>query len=96
MQLFLSPELIQDGNHILNLINTNDKAVGFVSFTTVEKKMYVYGHLEDEGVCEDFKDILKPYIKGMSKLKEDLEVLSYVSVGGKKIDLEAADEEQSK
>jgi hypothetical protein len=92
MEIYLSPELMKQDSHVLNIIDQNGKAVGYVTFLLDEKKMYVYGQLEEEGVGEDFKDLIQPYIKGMSKTKQDLEVYSYLSVGGQKIDLEKKEE----
>jgi len=57
-----------------------------------DKKMYVYGLLEEEGVAEDFKDLVNPYIQGLTKMTSDLEVFTYLSVGGKKIELETDEE----
>jgi hypothetical protein len=96
MQIFLSPEVIKPECQILNIVNTNQKAVGYVTFLFDEKKMYVHGVCEEEGVIEDFKDILKPYIQGMSKSKPDLDVYSYISICGKKLDISAESEEDDK
>ncbi|MGO4886781.1 hypothetical protein ACJ2A9_03405 [Anaerobacillus sp. MEB173] len=88
MQIFLSPEIMKENMQILNIVDQQNTAVGYVSFLINDKKMYVYGHLEKEGVCEDYKDIIKPYILGMRKTIDDLEVYSYISVGGKKLTLD--------
>lgn len=48
------------------------------------KKMYVYGILEEEGVEADFKDLLTPYLKGMMKAQEGLDLFSCIYVGCKK------------
>lgn len=88
MQIFLSPEMVHEDSQIINVVDQNGNAVGFVSFIIDEKKMYVQGHLEVEGVSEDFKDMIKPYIEGMTKSKEDVDVFTYLAVGGKSIDLE--------
>ncbi|MBU8906936.1 hypothetical protein [Desertibacillus haloalkaliphilus] len=87
MQIYFSPELIKQDAQVLNVVDQHSKAVGYIAFLLEEKKMYVYGQLEHEGVEEDFKDLVKPYVQGLSKLKEDLEVYSYLSVGGKKVEL---------
>ncbi|MFC4322767.1 hypothetical protein [Litchfieldia salsa] len=87
MQIFLSPELMTQEYQIINVINQNEKAIGYVTFLIDEKKMYVYGLCEEEGVSEDFKDLIKPYIQGMSKAKPELDVYSYISIGGKKLEI---------
>lgn len=93
MQIYFSPEVIKPDSQVLNVVDQNQKAVGYVAFLFDEKKLYVYGLLEKEGVEEDFKDLVKPYIQGLSKLKEELEVYSYLSIGAKKIELEDKESE---
>ncbi|WLD92041.1 hypothetical protein [Alkalihalobacillus sp. AL-G] len=88
MEIYLSPEFIKEEAQVLNIVDQNQKAVGYIAFILKDKKMYVYGQLEKEGVSEDFKDLVKPYIEGMGKSKEELEVYTYLAIGGKKIDLE--------
>ncbi|MFS0863269.1 hypothetical protein [Fredinandcohnia sp. 179-A 10B2 NHS] len=91
MQIFVSPEVVKEQCQILNVVNQEQKAVGYVSFFFDDKKMYVYGHCEDAGVSKDFKDVIQPYIHGMAKAKPDLDIMSYIAVGGEKLEL--ADEE---
>lgn len=93
MQIYFSPEFIKEDGQVLNIVTDDNEPVGYMAFLMEEKKMYVYGHLQEEGVCEDFKDLVKPYLKGLTKLKPELEVYSYLSVGGKKIDLNEKKEE---
>jgi hypothetical protein len=52
-----------------------------------EKKLYVYGVLEEEGVEKVFKDLVTPYIRGLTKSKPGLDILSCLYVGCKKIKL---------
>ncbi|WP_227939442.1 hypothetical protein [Alkalihalobacillus deserti] len=91
MQIYFSPEFIKEDSQVLNIVTDDNKPVGYLAFLMEKekKKMYVYGLLQEEGVCEDFKDLVKPYLDGLSKLKPELEVYSYLSVGGKKVELEA-------
>ncbi|MEK5442172.1 hypothetical protein [Fredinandcohnia sp. FSL W7-1320] len=91
MQIFVSPEVIKEECQILNIVNQEKKALGYISFFFDDKKMYVYGHCEELGVSKDFKDTITPYIQGMAKVKPDLDIFSYISIGGEKLDL--ADEE---
>jgi len=88
MQIYLSPEFLKEDAQVLNVVTQDNKAVGYLSFMMEEKKMYVFGQIQEEGVTEDFKDLVKPYLDGLSKLKPDLEVLSHLTVGGKSIELE--------
>lgn len=93
MQIYFSPEVITPQFQVLNIVNTASKAVGNIALLFDEKKLYVYGILEEEGVGEDFKDLVKPYLKGLSKAKEGLEVYSCLYVGCKKIELNGDKEE---
>ncbi|WP_017755210.1 hypothetical protein [Calidifontibacillus oryziterrae] len=87
MQIYFSPELIKNEYQLLNIVDQNNKPVGFVTFLFDEKKVYVYGQAED-GVEEDFKDLMKPFIHGVKKAKKEIEeVLCYLTIGGKNIEL---------
>ncbi|QDP40328.1 hypothetical protein [Radiobacillus deserti] len=88
MQIYFSPEFLKEDAQVLNILDDNDKAVGYMAFLMEETKMYVYGQLEEEGVYEDFKDLVNPYLQGLSKIKPKLEVYTYLTVGGKKVELE--------
>ncbi len=85
---------MKDDAQVLNIVTDSNKPVGYMAFLMEEDKkmMYVYGQLQEEGVYEDFKDLVKPYLQGLKKLKPELEVYSYLSVGGKKVELEEEDE----
>lgn len=93
MQIYFSPEVITPQFQVLNVVDSENKAVGNVAFLFDEKKMYVYGILEEEGVGLDFKDLVTPYLKGLAKAKPGLEILSCLYVGCKKISLK--EEEKS-
>lgn len=79
---------MKEDGQVLNVVTDNDETIGYLTFLLEEKKMYVYGHLEKEGVSEDFRDLVKPYLKGLTNIEPDLEIISYLSVGGRKIELE--------
>lgn len=92
MQIYFSPEFLKEEAQVLNIVDDNDKAVGYMAFLMEEKKMYVYGQLEEEGVEADFKDLVEPYLQGLTKLKPNLEVYSYLTVGGKKVQVSSEKE----
>ena len=94
MPIYFSPEVMTPEFQVLNVVDAKDKAVGNVAFLFDEKKLYVYGILEDEEVGADFKALITPYIKGLSKSKPDLDVFSCIYVGCKKITLETEEEEE--
>lgn len=88
MQIYFSPEFINQSAQVLNIVTDRDEAVGYLSFLIEENKMYVFGNIQEEGIREDFKDVVKPYLQGLTKLKPDLEVMTFLSVGGKKVEIE--------
>lgn len=92
MQIYFSPEVITPHFQVLNVVDMKNKAVGNVAFLFDEKKLFVYGILEEEGVGADFKDLVTPYIKGLAKAKPGLDIFSCLYVGCKKIKLN--DEEE--
>ncbi len=94
MQIYFSPEILTSRFQVLNVVDDHDKAVGNVAFLFDEKKLYVYGILEEEGVAADFKDLVTPYLKGLAKIKEDLEVYSCLYIGCKKIKLDGEEEDR--
>lgn len=93
MQIYFSPEVITPQFQVLNVVDSTSKAVGNVAFLFDEKKLFVYGILEEEGVGEDFKDLVTPYLKGLTKAKPGLDIFTCLYVGCKKIKL---NEEQQK
>ncbi|AIM17808.1 hypothetical protein LRS37_11910 [Neobacillus sedimentimangrovi] len=94
MQIFFSPEVITPQFQVLNVVDSKNKAVGNVAFLFEEKKLYVFGILEEEGVGADFKDLVTPYVKGLAKAKPDVEIFSCLYIGCKKIKLNDEEEEE--
>ncbi|MGG1674935.1 hypothetical protein ACIFOT_04190 [Neobacillus sp. NRS-1170] len=92
MQIYFSPEVITPEFQVLNVVDSKNKAVGNVAFLFDEKKLFVYGILEEEGVGADFKDLVTPYLKGLTKAKPGLDIFTCLYVGCKKIKLN--DEEE--
>ncbi|MEQ2527094.1 hypothetical protein WMO40_10310 [Bacillaceae bacterium CLA-AA-H227] len=93
MQIYFSPEVITPEFQVLNIVDSSNKAVGNIALLFDEKKLYVYGILEEEGVSLDFKDLVKPYLKGLAKAKEGIDIFSCLYVGCKKIELKDEEEE---
>ncbi|UCZ53613.1 hypothetical protein LGQ02_02100 [Bacillus shivajii] len=88
MQIYFSPEFYKEDAQVLNIVTDKNEAVGYLAFLMDDKKMYVYGTLQEEGISENFKDLVTPYIRGLTKLKPDIEVFTFLSAGGKKIEIE--------
>lgn len=93
MQIYFSPEVITPNFQVLNVVDSTNQAVGNVAFLFDEKKLYVYGILQEEGVGEDFKDLVTPYLKGLAKAKQGIDIFSCLYVGCKKIKLNDKEEE---
>lgn len=93
MQIYFSPEVITPEFQVLNVVDTNYKGVGNVALLFDEKKLFVYGILEEEDVGADFKDLVIPYIKGLTKAKSGMEIFTCLYVGCKKIMLTEKEEE---
>ena len=94
MPVYFSPEVVTPEFQVLNIVDAKEKALGNVAFLFDEKKLYVYGILEDEEVGADFKDIVTPYVKGLSKARPGVEVYSCLYIGCKKITLNTDDEDE--
>ncbi|WP_096200811.1 hypothetical protein [Bacillus sp. FJAT-45350] len=92
MDIYFSPEFIKEEAQLLNIVTDRNEPIGYLSFLIDEKKLYVFALVEQDGVLEDFKDLVKPYIQGLVKIKPDLEVLTYLNAGGKKVELEMENE----
>jgi len=87
VEIFFSPEVISPHFQALNVVDSKEKAVGSVALLFHEKKIYVYGILEEEGVGESFKDLVRPYLKGIAKAMPDTEIYACLYSGCKKIHL---------
>jgi hypothetical protein len=87
LQIYFSPEVITPEYQVLNVVDSNHKGVGNIAFLFAEKKLYVYGILEEEDVGADFRDLVTPYLKGLAKAKPGLDIFSCLYVGCKKIEL---------
>lgn len=94
MELYFSPEWMNGQSQILNVVDQKQKAVGFLCILKEDKKMYVFGNLQEIGVKEDFKDLVQPYVAGMTKMNKEVEVFSYLTAGGEKIDFKEENQEE--
>jgi hypothetical protein len=79
---------------VLNIVDSTNKVVGNIALLFDDKKLYVYGILEEEGVQSDFKDLVTPYLKGLMKTKTGVEVYSCLYVGCKKIDIKEEESQE--
>jgi len=93
MQIYFAPEVMTPNFQVLNVVDSNNKTFGNVAFLYDEKKLYVYGILEEEGVGADFKDLVTPYLKGLAKAKPGIDIFTCLYVGCKQIKLNEEEEE---
>lgn len=93
MQIYFAPEVMTPNFQVLNVVDTNNKTFGNVAFLYDEKKLYVYGILEEESVGADFKDLVTPYLKGLAKAKPGIDIFTCLYVGCKQIKLNEEEEE---
>lgn len=96
LEIYFSPEVLHQHFQILNVVDAKENAVGNVAFMFDEKKIYVYGIVEEEGVTENFRSIVQAYIKGLASAFPDLEIYSCLYVGCKKISVNTDDEGKDK
>jgi hypothetical protein len=91
MEIFFTPELYKQDVQILNVVDEKQQPVGYFAFVIDEKKIYVYGHLENEGVSEGYKGMVTAYLEGLTKLRPETEIYSYIGVGGKKMEIKKSE-----
>lgn len=85
MEIFLTPEFLSQESQILNVVDEKNQPVGYISILHAgEEKVYLYGHLENEGVRESFRKMVHAYMEGLGKNGEK-DIYAYVSVGGEKL-----------
>lgn len=66
--LFFQPEFRNQQGEIINLVDTNGKAVGYMAYLYKEEKnLYIMGQLNDIGEKQNFIDIVTKYIDGLKK-----------------------------
>jgi hypothetical protein len=87
MPIFFSPEVIKDSFHILKIVNASEKTVGSLAVLFDDKKIYVYGILEEGGVSEDFREMIRHFLKGMAKAKEEKEIYTCLYTADRKISI---------
>lgn len=95
MELYFSPEVITPEFQVLNVVNSKEQAVGNLALLFDEKKLYVYGILEEENVGADFKDLVMPYLKGLAKATSNLDMFACLYVGCEKLSLNEEEQHNS-
>lgn len=90
--LFFQPEFRNPQGEIINLVDTNGKAVGYMAYLYKEEKnLYIMGQLDDIGEKQNYIDLVTKYIDGLktSILGEgENEPNLLIHLGGEIIDID--------
>ncbi|MGG3926520.1 hypothetical protein ABET51_11035 [Metabacillus fastidiosus] len=90
--LFFQPEFRNQEGEILNVVDSNGKAVGYIAYLYKgENDLYIMGQLDNEGEKQNFIDITSKYIDGLKKSilgSEEKEMNLSINLGGEAIDVE--------
>jgi hypothetical protein len=96
--IFLQPEFCNQQGEIINLVDTNGKAVGYIAYMYKgENDLYVMGQLDNAGEKQNFVDITSKFIDGLKKSilgDGDKEPNIFIHLGGEAIDIDKDDEEE--
>jgi hypothetical protein len=66
--IFFQPEFHNQQGEIIDLVDTNGKAVGYIAYLYKdEKDLYIMGQLDDLGEKQNFIDMASKYIDGLKK-----------------------------
>jgi hypothetical protein len=97
--IFLQPEFCNQQGEIINLVDTNGKAVGYIAYMYKgENDLYVMGQLDNEGEKQNFIDITSKFIDGLKKSilgNGEKEPNIFIHLGGEAIDIYKDEEEKS-
>lgn len=96
--IFLQPEFCNQQGEIINLVDTNGKAVGYIAYMYKgENDLYVMGQLDNAGEKQNFVDITSKFIDGLKKSilgDGDKEPNIFIHLGGEAINIDKDDEEE--
>ena len=84
MESLLFPRSHYPGISIIKYYYSYEKTVGMSPFYFMKTNCMFTGYWRGRGCSESFKDFVYPYIKGMAKSKEDIEVFASLYTGCKK------------
>lgn len=97
--IFLQPEFRNQQGEIINLVDTNGKAVGYIAYMYKgENDLYIMGQLENAGEKQNFIDITSKFIDGLKKSilgKGEKEPNLFIHLGGEQIDIDKVEDDKS-
>jgi hypothetical protein len=97
--IFLQPEFCNQQGEIINLVDTNGKAVGYIAYMYKgENDLYIMGQLDNEGEKQNFIDITSKFIDGLKKSilgNGEKEPNIFIHLSGEAIDIYKDEEEKS-
>ncbi|MDQ0860835.1 hypothetical protein [Bacillus sp. V2I10] len=95
--LFFQPEFRNQQGEIINVVDTNGKAVGYIAYLYKgEDDLYVMGQLNNAGEKQNYIDITSKYIDGLKKSilgNGEKEPNLFIHLGGESIDIDKDNEE---
>ncbi|MGG1571732.1 hypothetical protein [Fictibacillus sp. NRS-1165] len=97
--IFFQPEFRNEQGEIINVVDTNGKAVGYISYLFKgENDLFVMGQLEDAGEEQNFIDITSKFIDGLKKSilgSMEKEPNLFIHLGGEALELDQDKEEKN-
>ena len=90
--IFLEPQFRNDNGEILNVVNSEGNAVGYLSYMFKDEgDLYILGQLEEEGEKQNFLDVTSHFIDGLRQSvvgDHTAEPYVYIHLGGEMVQLE--------
>ncbi|GGB49655.1 hypothetical protein [Fictibacillus barbaricus] len=97
--IFLQPEFCNSQGEIINIVDTNGKAVGYIAYMYKgENDLYIMGQLDNEGEKQNFIDVTSRFIDGLKKSilgNGEKEPNLFLHLGGEAIGMDNGEEENS-
>ncbi|WP_141432717.1 hypothetical protein [Bacillus sp. 03113] len=90
--IFFQPEFRNQQGEIINVVDSNGKAVGYISYLYKEDKdLYIMGQLDNLGEKQNFIDLTSKFIDGLKKSilgEGEKEPCLYIHLGGEAMDID--------
>ncbi|MBD1379978.1 hypothetical protein [Metabacillus arenae] len=97
--IFFQPEFRTEQGEIINVVDTNGKAVGYLAYLYKdEKDLYIMGQLDNPGEKQNFIDMTSNYIDGLKKSilgNGENEPNLFIHLGGEAMDIDKTKDEES-
>ncbi|MGM0875642.1 MAG: hypothetical protein ACQEWV_12755 [Bacillota bacterium] len=94
--IFFQPEFRNQQGEIINLVDPNGKAVGYIAYLYKgDNDLYIMGQLDNAGEKQNFIDITSKFIDGLKKSilgNGEKEPKLFIHLGGEQIDIDLVEE----